>query len=159
MPAGGILPGKGCSQRTGLLGRNVFPGCLRRDRADFVCLGLRHGIRLGRDTQGRADVRPRVYKFIIKYVTPLFLFSILMMWFIQEWLPIIMMKGVNIADKPYILGTRLVLLFIFIVLAVLVKVAWRRKKLKEEGGHEAGGLGVPVFFLGVDYCHVDFLFS
>lgn len=79
---------------------------------------------------------PRVYKFVIKYITPLFLFSILMMWFIQEWLPIIMMKGVSIADKPYILGTRLALLFMLIVLAVLVRIAWRRKNPGQGGKHE-----------------------
>ena len=71
---------------------------------------------------------PRAYKFIIKYITPLFLFAILGMWFMQEWLPIIMMKNVSGADKPFIFGTRLGLLLIFIILAVLVKIAWRRKK-------------------------------
>ncbi|MDD5108425.1 MAG: sodium-dependent transporter [Candidatus Omnitrophica bacterium] len=74
---------------------------------------------------------PRVYKFIIKYITPLFLFIILGMWFAQEWLPIILMKNVSGIDKPFILGTRLVLLFIFIILAVLVKIAWRNRKLKQ----------------------------
>ncbi|MDD5409163.1 MAG: sodium:calcium symporter, partial [Candidatus Omnitrophica bacterium] len=71
---------------------------------------------------------PKVYKFIIKYITPLFLFIILGMWFVQEWLPIIMMKNVSSADKPFIFGTRLGLLLIFMILAVLVKIAWRRKK-------------------------------
>ena len=76
---------------------------------------------------------PKVYKFIIKYITPLFLFIILLLWFVQEWLPIIMMKNVLAADKPFILCTRLGLLFIFIILAVLVKVAWRRRRLRGEG--------------------------
>jgi hypothetical protein len=78
-----------------------------------------------------ADMRiPKVYKFIIKYITPMFLFIILGMWFVQEWLPKIMMQGIASADKPFILGTRLMLLFIFIVLVVLVKIAWGRKKIK-----------------------------
>ncbi len=79
---------------------------------------------------------PKVYKFIIKYITPLFLFVILGMWFVQEWLPIIMMKNVSVADKPYIFGTRLVLLFIFVILAVLVKVAWFRRKLVIKGAEK-----------------------
>jgi NSS family neurotransmitter:Na+ symporter len=70
---------------------------------------------------------PRVYKFIIKYITPLFLFIILGMWFVQEWLPIIMMKNISGQDKPFIFGTRLGLLLIFIILAVLVKIAWRAR--------------------------------
>lgn len=76
---------------------------------------------------------PGVYKFIIKYVTPLFLFIILGMWFVQEWLPIIMMKDILSANKPFVLGTRLGLLFIFIILAVLVKVAWLRRSAQEKG--------------------------
>lgn len=79
--------------------------------------------------KGAQMVVPRAYKFIIKYITPLFLFIILGMWLIQEWLPIIMMRNVAGADKPFVFGTRLGLLFIFITLGVLVKIAWRRKKL------------------------------
>ena len=73
---------------------------------------------------------PRIYKFIIKYVTPLFLFIILLMWFKQEWLPIIFMKQVSIGDRAFILGTRIVLVLLFLVLAIMVKMAWRRKRLK-----------------------------
>ncbi|MDD5595636.1 MAG: hypothetical protein PHY94_05270, partial [Candidatus Omnitrophica bacterium] len=68
--------------------------------------------------------------FIIKYITPLFLFSILGMWFWQEWLPIIFMKNVSATNKPFILGTRLGLVVIFLLLAVLVKIAWARRKKK-----------------------------
>ncbi|MFA5199851.1 MAG: sodium-dependent transporter [Candidatus Omnitrophota bacterium] len=77
---------------------------------------------------------PKVYKFIIKYITPVFLFFILGMWLFQEWMPIITMKNVPLADKPYIFFTRLGLLSIFLVLVVLVNMAWRRRKLnfKEE---------------------------
>ncbi len=75
---------------------------------------------------------PRIYKFIIKYVTPLFLFTILGAWLWQEWLPIIFMKNVAPENQIYVLGTRLGLLMIFIVLAVLVKIAWRRKRLANE---------------------------
>ncbi|MDD5477495.1 MAG: sodium-dependent transporter [Candidatus Omnitrophica bacterium] len=80
--------------------------------------------------QGADMIIPKIYKFIIKYITPLFLFIILGMWFAQEWLPIIMMKNVSGADKPFIFCTRLGLLFVFIILAVLVKIAWKRRKLK-----------------------------
>ena len=75
-----------------------------------------------------ADMRvPKVYKFIIKYITPMFLFFILGMWFKQEWLPIIFMKNVSYTDRLFVLGTRLGLLIVFLVLAFLVKVAWQRK--------------------------------
>jgi SNF family Na+-dependent transporter len=80
-----------------------------------------------------ADMQvPKIYKFIIKYVTPLFLFIILGMWFWQEWLPIIFMNKVSSVNKPFVLGTRLGLLLIFFTLAILVKIAWRRKKIQAE---------------------------
>lgn len=70
---------------------------------------------------------PRVYKFIIKYITPLFLLAVLVSWFFQEWLPIISMKNVSSADRPFVLGTRVLLLSMFLILAIMVRCAWRRK--------------------------------
>ncbi|MBU1061394.1 MAG: sodium-dependent transporter [Candidatus Omnitrophica bacterium] len=76
-----------------------------------------------------ADMKiPNIYKFIIKYITPLFLFFILTFWFIQQGIPAILMKGVSESDKPYILGTRLMLLGMFLPLVILVKVAWQKRK-------------------------------
>ncbi|MDD5005322.1 MAG: sodium-dependent transporter [Candidatus Omnitrophica bacterium] len=72
---------------------------------------------------------PRIYKFIIKYVTPAFLLIILGWWFLKEWLPLIMMKGVASENRIYILGTRIMLLVLFILIAVLVKLAWKRKRV------------------------------
>jgi len=77
--------------------------------------------------QGAAMAMPRVYKFIIKYITPLFLFTILGVWFYQQWIPVILMKNVPKENLPYILTTRLGLILMFVVLAILVKIAWKRK--------------------------------
>ncbi|MDO8661871.1 MAG: sodium-dependent transporter [Candidatus Omnitrophota bacterium] len=75
-----------------------------------------------------ADMRvPKIYKFIIRYITPAFLFIILGMWFAQEWLSIILMKNVSSDNRPFILATRLGLLALFLTLGVLVKIAWRKK--------------------------------
>jgi len=76
-----------------------------------------------------ADMRvPKIYKFIIKYITPLFLFFILGMWFVQEWIPIIFMKGISEENRPYILFTRLGLVLVFLILAVLVKISWSKRR-------------------------------
>jgi SNF family Na+-dependent transporter len=75
---------------------------------------------------------PKIYKFIIKYITPLFLFFILGMWLWQEWLPVIFMKNVSLSNRPFILATRLGLFGVFLILAILVKLAWRRKKINRE---------------------------
>lgn len=82
-----------------------------------------------------AELRiPRFYKFIIKYITPLFLMLILGAWFIQEWIPIILMKNVAAENQPYILAARAGLLVSFFILALLVKISWSRKKQFEGNG-------------------------
>jgi len=81
-----------------------------------------------------ADMQiPRIYRFIIKYITPLFLFTILGVWFWQEWLPLIFMKNVAPEDQPYILLTRIGLIALFSILAGLVHVAWKKKKIVLRG--------------------------
>jgi neurotransmitter:Na+ symporter, NSS family len=75
---------------------------------------------------------PRIYRFIIKFVTPLFLLFILGLWLWQEWLPIITMQKVSPENKPYIQSVRAILIGLFAVLAFLV---WRAWKHKPKGGN------------------------
>jgi hypothetical protein len=80
-----------------------------------------------------ADIAvPSIYKFIIKFVTPLFLLLILGFWFYQEGLPTILLKNAAVADKPYIFATRIGLIFLFLILAILVKIAWKKRYKKWE---------------------------
>lgn len=71
---------------------------------------------------------PRVYRFIIKYVTPAFLLAILGTWFYQQGLDTILMRGVPEENYFYVLGTRLMLVALFVALAVLVKIVWNRRR-------------------------------
>ncbi len=73
---------------------------------------------------------PAVYRFIIKYITPAFLLVILGFWLYQEGLPTILMKKVARENTLYVLGARCLLIAIFCVLAILVKMAWDKKKIK-----------------------------
>lgn len=82
-----------------------------------------------------ADIRiPAIYKFIIKYITPLFLFLILGFWFIQEGIPTILMKNVSASEKPFVLGTRIGLFIILLLFTIMVKIAWRKKRVKAHKG-------------------------
>lgn len=74
---------------------------------------------------------PEIYRFIIKYITPVFLLFILGFWLVQEWTPFIMLKGVPPGNIPYIIGTRVLLVGLFATLAFLVWIVWRRKKKEE----------------------------
>ncbi len=73
---------------------------------------------------------PRCFKFIIKYVTPAFLILIIAGWARQEWLPVIMMRNVPPENKAYVLAVRVGLVALFVLLAILVKIAWRMKRKK-----------------------------
>ncbi|NQT07330.1 MAG: sodium-dependent transporter [Candidatus Omnitrophica bacterium] len=72
---------------------------------------------------------PRFYKFIIKYVTPLFLFAILGFWGFQKGRSVLFMEGIAAGDRPYIFMTRIILLALVLILAVLIKLSWRKKRL------------------------------
>jgi len=78
-----------------------------------------------------AELRvPRFYKFIIKYITPAFLFFILGFWFVQQGLPTITMKNVARENVPAVIATRIGLVAIFIAIAVLVRIAAKKKSKK-----------------------------
>ena len=70
---------------------------------------------------------PRIYRFIIKYITPAFLLFILGFWFVQEWTSFILLKNVSRENLPFIIGTRAMLLVFFVVLVFLVWRVWKRR--------------------------------
>jgi SNF family Na+-dependent transporter len=77
---------------------------------------------------------PRIYRFIIKYITPLFLLIILGVWFWQDWRSIIVMRDVPQENKPYVLATRIGLLLFFGILVFLVWHAWQKREQKRNEG-------------------------
>ena len=79
--------------------------------------------------QGAQIKLPRIFRFVIKYVTPTFLLIILGYWFYTDWWKVITMADVPTENVPYVLGIRLVLLTLLIVIAVLVWLAWRKRKM------------------------------
>lgn len=76
-----------------------------------------------------ADIRiPKIYKFVIKFITPLFLLLILGSWLYQEGIPTLLMKNVPQENYFAILFTRINLLALFVILSLLVHQAWRRRR-------------------------------
>ncbi len=82
--------------------------------------------------QGAKLKIPKIYKFIMKYITPGFLIIILGSWLKQYWGPVILMQSVPAQNYAYILGIRIMLAVMFFVLALAVKVAWKKKKRQVE---------------------------
>jgi NSS family neurotransmitter:Na+ symporter len=81
---------------------------------------------------------PGFFKFIIRFVTPVFLLAILGTWFVEDWIPLILMKGIPGENIPYVLGTRLGILAMFVVLCILVRMAWKRRQRQEEQEPSSG---------------------
>ena len=75
-----------------------------------------------------ADIRiPRIYKPIMKWVTPLFLITLLSWWSVTEAFPKVMMRGVDSGDVPYLWLARLLMLALLTIGLVLLKRAWARR--------------------------------
>ncbi len=75
-----------------------------------------------------SDIRiPRIYRFIIKYVTPVMLLTIVISWIVTNWNTIFYLEGVEAANKPFVLLTRVALLGLFVFLLLMVRIVWRRR--------------------------------
>ena len=93
-----------------------------------------------------ADLRvPLVYKFIIKWVTPAFLFVLLAWWAVTEAVPTLLMRDVEDAPIEYDPETlifrwfsRLVMVGLLALGLYLIHQAWVRKALRAGSGAEPG---------------------
>jgi SNF family Na+-dependent transporter len=93
-----------------------------------------------------ADIRiPAIFKFIMTYVTPLYLLIILVAWGWQDAVPILTNQKTagggppTTEAAPYILISRLILVGFAITFTVLVRMAWKRNRyVDREGFIEVG---------------------
>lgn len=72
---------------------------------------------------------PKFYLPIMKYVTPLFVSAILVVWSFQEGWGKLVMNGIKTVDKPFIWFTRLVML---LVLSAFIFLIWKRFKDEDQ---------------------------
>ncbi|MDD4857204.1 MAG: hypothetical protein PHD74_03760, partial [Candidatus Krumholzibacteria bacterium] len=80
-----------------------------------------------------ADIKvPVFFRFVMKYVTPLFLVAILGAWARSDLIKYSRMDGVSPENRPYVLGARLLMLAIFAGFTVLVANASRRGSFSKE---------------------------
>jgi neurotransmitter:Na+ symporter, NSS family len=89
----------------------------------------------------RADVRiPRIFRFIMMWVTPAYLLVILTWWGITDALPILRLErtagGGSVSDEalPYILASRGILLALLVGLLFLIRLAWTRNRYDDRAG-------------------------
>jgi len=78
-----------------------------------------------------AEIRvPRIFYYILKYITPLFLFAILAHWAITEVPSKLSMVGIDEGNIPYIMAARIMMAGIFLIFVFLV---WRGDRGKRGG--------------------------
>ncbi|BDQ02352.1 MAG: sodium:calcium symporter [Ignavibacterium sp.] len=71
---------------------------------------------------------PRIFYYIMKYITPLILAGIMVWWFVQNALPTLLLKNVAPENVPYIWGSRVLMLILLGGIMWLVKKAWNNRK-------------------------------
>jgi hypothetical protein len=80
-----------------------------------------------------ADIKiPGVFKFIIQFITPLYLIGLLLAWGVQDGIPILLMEGKPEADIPYLWGARLMMLGLTVVSVWLIARAYKRGTIRDE---------------------------
>jgi hypothetical protein len=81
------------------------------------------------DMHQGADLKvPKIFKFILKYVTPVYMLVVLGGWAYQEAIGELLMKGKDASHRPYLWGARAMFIGLILVTILMVWLAWHKKK-------------------------------
>lgn len=81
-----------------------------------------------------ADIKvPKIFFYILTYVTPVLLFVLLGTWLYQSGLDTILMKNVSKADLPYVIGVRAMLLLMLVGMGLGIKYSFSHDRLLKRG--------------------------
>jgi SNF family Na+-dependent transporter len=81
-----------------------------------------------------ADLKvPRIFKFVLTWITPLYLLIMLGVWTYQDAIKEFLMKGKDPAQRPYLWGARAMIAAVLLVVILLIRKAWKTKGLTKEG--------------------------
>lgn len=81
-----------------------------------------------------ADLKvPKAFKFIMTYVTPVYLLVLLVVWTYQDAVKEFLMTGKDPAHRPYLWGARAMIVALLLAMMLLIRKAWNRKKLEKPG--------------------------
>ena len=76
-----------------------------------------------------ADIKiPKIFYYIMKYITPVFLIVLLGAWVYQSAWDQLMMKSVSEENLPYVLGARIFMIGLITLFAFMVAKSWKNKK-------------------------------
>ncbi len=103
---------------------------------EIVLFSWVFGLKKGwREMHKGADLKvPRVFKFILTYITPVYLLVLLGIWTYQDAAKAFLMTGKDPAERPYLWGARGLIALLLLAMVLLIRKAWARKKAAEAGG-------------------------
>jgi SNF family Na+-dependent transporter len=77
-----------------------------------------------------ADLKiPRVFKFVMTYITPVYLLVLLGVWTYQDAVKEFLMTGKDPANRPYLWGARVMIVALLLVMLLLIRKAWNKKRI------------------------------
>jgi NSS family neurotransmitter:Na+ symporter len=103
------------------------------------------GIKKGWEEMHRgADIRvPRIFKFFLKYVTPVYLLALVIAWTLQDAIGKFLMKTkpgetpIDPASYPYRWGARALFALLIVATILLVRIAWQKRKREARAAAKA----------------------
>ncbi|MGB8957792.1 MAG: hypothetical protein WCC00_02145, partial [Candidatus Aminicenantales bacterium] len=85
-----------------------------------------------------ADLKvPKAFKFIMMYITPVYLLILLGVWTYQDAVKEFLMKGKDPVNRPYLWGARAMIAALLVTMLILIRKAWQKKKGRAVEGEEA----------------------
>jgi neurotransmitter:Na+ symporter, NSS family len=77
-----------------------------------------------------ADLKvPKIFKFVMTYITPVYLLVLLGFWTYQDAVKEFLMKGKDPANRPYLWGARVMIVALLLVMLLLIRKAWNKKRI------------------------------
>jgi NSS family neurotransmitter:Na+ symporter len=70
---------------------------------------------------------PIIFKFILQYITPLFLIVLLVAWVRDGAWKTLTLDGVKDADKPYLIAGRVIMGVVLLAMLLMLRYAWQHK--------------------------------
>ncbi len=83
-------------------------------------------------TRGAEIKVPFFYRFVMKYITPLFLIAILGTWARSDMKKVLLMEGIPPENRPYVWGARALMLAIMAGFFIMVVIASKRGAFSRE---------------------------
>jgi SNF family Na+-dependent transporter len=71
---------------------------------------------------------PRIFFYIMKYITPTLLLIVMVWWLINDAIPILLLKNIPESNIPYVIAARVFMIGMLGLLFYLIHKSWKRKE-------------------------------